>query len=62
MRVLLDENIRATFATHLTGHTVDHLDALGMKGITNGELLVWARERYDVLVTLARGILHQQRH
>jgi len=62
LRILLDENVRASFADCLTGHEVEHVDALGLKSLTNGPLLDYARQRFDVFLTLDRGILHQQRH
>ena len=62
MRVLPDENVRSSFAAHLTGHEVDHVDALGLKGLVNGKLLDFARANCDAFVTLDRGVLFQQRH
>ncbi|MFI5384685.1 MAG: DUF5615 family PIN-like protein [Fimbriimonadales bacterium] len=62
MRILLDENVRASFADHLVGHEAFHVDALGLKSLTNGALLEYARSAFDAFLTLDRGILHQQRH
>ena len=46
----------------LESHEVSHVDALGLKSLTNGALLDYAREHFDAFLTLDRGILHQQRH
>lgn len=62
MRILLDENVRALFGSELTGHDVAHVDQLGLKSLSNGALLEYARANYDAFLTLDRGILHQHRH
>ena len=62
MRVLLDENMPLDFGLLLAEHDVHHLETIGRKGTQNGELLALARELYDVLITLDRGILHQHKH
>lgn len=62
MRILLDENVRPSFAAFLSEHEVDHVDYLGLKSIGNGDLLDPARRDYDALITLDRGILFQHQH
>ncbi|MBI1334916.1 MAG: hypothetical protein GC165_18775 [Armatimonadetes bacterium] len=62
MRILLDENMPLDFGDLLPGHIVDHLELIGHKGTNNGKLLALAREQYDALLTLDKGILHQHRH
>ncbi|MFY9234179.1 MAG: DUF5615 family PIN-like protein [Fimbriimonadaceae bacterium] len=62
MRILLDENVRPAFAEHLVGHEVVHVEDLSEKGIGNGDLLKLAREQFQALVTLDRGILYQHPH
>ena len=62
MRILLDENIRSSFTDYLSPHVAIHVDALGLKGLRNGEPLDYARTNFDALLTLDRGILHQHRH
>ena len=62
MRILLDENMPLDFGNILREHVVDHIESIGLKGTQNGKLLALAREKYDVLITLDRGILHQHRH
>ncbi len=54
MRILVDENVPIQLLSHLAaaGHQAEHVDRLGLKGISNGELLAHAaRERYAVLLT-----------
>jgi predicted nuclease of predicted toxin-antitoxin system len=62
MRVLLDENMPLDFGALLRGHETRHLEELGMKGTKNGAMLAYARETFDALVTLDRGILFQHHH
>ena len=60
MRLLLDENFPADFATHFGGHQVHSVHSLGWQGIVNGELLRRAKDVCDVFVTLDRGLQFQQ--
>lgn len=59
MRVLLDENLPRALASELTGHDVSTVQAAGWSGTQNGELLRQARERFDALLTMDRGLPHQ---
>jgi predicted nuclease of predicted toxin-antitoxin system len=61
MRVLLDENL----PRRLLGLLDEDLAAVtvagrGWKGKKNGDLLAAAEEEFDVLLTMDRGIEHQQ--
>jgi len=58
--VLLDENLPRALVTELTGHDVSTVRAEGWSGAKNGELLRLARERFDALLTMDRGLQHQQ--
>ena len=60
MRVPLDENLPRALATELTGHEVSTVRAAGWSGATNGELLRRAQGLFDVLLTMDRGLQHQQ--
>ena len=60
MRVLLDENVPHELAPALTGHEVSNVQAEGWNGKRNGELLQLAGERFDALVSMDRGLAHQQ--
>ena len=60
MRVLLDENLPLSLATELTGHRVSSVQAEGWSGKRNGDLLRLARQRFDALLTMDRGIQYQQ--
>jgi len=60
MKVLLDENLDWRLERHLTGHTVTSISKVGWAGIKNGELLRRADGAFDVLVTMDKGIYHQQ--
>jgi predicted nuclease of predicted toxin-antitoxin system len=62
VKILLDEclplDLRYSFPNH-EAHTVQWA---GLKGLKNGDLLTAADSgSYDVLVTLDKGIPHQQR-
>ena len=60
MRVLLDENLPRALAEELTGHRVSTVQAEGWSGTKNGELLWRADQRFDVLLTMDRGLQFQQ--
>lgn len=62
MKLLLDESVpkrlAASFPDSFTLHTVQEM---GWSGTGNGLLLsLAARERFDALITVDRGIEHQQ--
>ena len=60
MRVLLDENLPRALAAELAGHEVSTVQAAGWSGTTNGELLRRAQGSFDVLLSMDRGLQHQQ--
>ena len=60
VRILLDENLPRDLVTELTGHQVTTVQAVGWSGTKNGELLRRAHGRFDVLVTMDRGLQYQQ--
>ena len=60
VRVLLDENLPRALAAELTGHEVSTVQAAGWSGTTNGELLRRAQGSFDVLLSMDRGLQHQQ--
>jgi hypothetical protein len=60
VRVLLDEQLPADLAERLCGHQVDTVASRGWAGVKNGDLLRRMHGEYDALVTMDRGIEHQQ--
>lgn len=60
MRILLDENFPADFASLFVGHDIETVHSLGWSGIKNGDLLRRARSVCDVFVTLDRNLEFQQ--
>jgi predicted nuclease of predicted toxin-antitoxin system len=61
MRVLLDENLPVGLATLLAGdHQIFTIAGLRWHGVSNGELLARMEGRFDVLLTMDRGIRYQQ--
>lgn len=60
MRILLDENFPADFATLLVGHDTSNVHSHGWTGIKNGELLRRAHGVCEVFVTLDRNLEFQQ--
>jgi hypothetical protein len=60
MRILLDENFPADFATLLVGHDTSNVHSHGWAGIKNGELLRRAHGVCEVFVTLGRNLEFQQ--
>ena len=61
MRVLLDEQLPVDLSSQLLGHAVETVVDRGWAGIKNGELLRRMTGRYDVLITMDRGIEFQQK-
>ena len=60
MKLLLDECVDWRLARQLTGHSVRSVQQMGWAGIKNGRLLSLAQQRFDVFVTVDRGVTHQQ--
>lgn len=60
MRVLLDENLPLALGRVLTGHEVVTVRGLGWTGLKNGALLLAARGRIDVFVTMHANLEYQQ--
>src|ERR1700730_12428843 len=60
MRILLDENFPADFATLLEGHDTSNVHSHGWAGIKNGELLRRAQDVCEEFVTLDRNLEFQQ--
>jgi len=60
VRVLLDENLPVALAAELSGHLVEKVIDLGWSGVTNGELLRRAGERFNALVTMDKNLEFQQ--
>ena len=59
-RVLLDECVPATLKRHLPGFDVQTVRGRGWASKLNGELLRSAESEFDVFVTVARNLVHQQ--
>jgi predicted nuclease of predicted toxin-antitoxin system len=62
MRVVIDEDIPASLPPRFRsgGHTVDHVEDLGLKGTHNGVLLAAISGSADILVTGDANLGHQQ--
>ena len=60
MNILLDENLDWRLGRDLVGHVTSSVPLIGWAGIKNGQLLRRANEQFDVLVTMDKGIYHQQ--
>ena len=61
MKLLLDECTPKRLRNDFTGHEVQTVDEVGLKGVLNGELLrAAAAQQFDVLVTVDRRIPFQQ--
>ena len=60
MRVLIDECIPRKFESSLTPHDCQTAPEAGLAGKKNGELIGLAEGRFDVLVTLDKGLEFQQ--
>jgi PIN like domain len=64
MKILIDECLPAALAGHLTtlGHECQTVRQAGFGSKKNGELLVLAEGRWDVMLTSDRHIRHQQNY
>lgn len=61
MRILLDENLDWRLVRYFDADfQVTTVSRQGWKGMRNGELLQKAAAAFDVLVTMDKGIEHQQ--
>lgn len=60
MKILLDENLDWRLKRDLPGLDVESVPLIGWAGLKNGELLTRAENDYDVLLTMDKGIPHQQ--
>jgi hypothetical protein len=60
VRILLDEQLPRALTGWLRDHRVDTVAGRGWAGVKNGELLQRMHGEYDALVTMDRGIEHQQ--
>ena len=60
MKLLLDECVSRYIKPDFVGHEVHTVEEAGVKGLKNGALLRTASERYEVLVTVDKGMAHQQ--
>lgn len=62
MKLLLDECVprKVKFLLAADGHECQTAGEAGLSGKENGELLLEAEKRFDVLVTIDKNIPHQQ--
>src|SRR6516165_4588174 len=60
MRVLLDECVPRALGKELLGHEVKTVAEAGWVGVKNGELLRFAADQFDVLLTVDRNLEYQQ--
>ena len=60
MQILLDECLPKRLGRLFVGHQVKTVQQMNWSGIKNGRLLSLAQRRFDVFVTVDRGVTHQQ--
>ena len=60
MRILLDESLPRTLASHFSGVTVETVFDRAWMGLKNGELLSRASSDFDVFVTADQNLQYQQ--
>ena len=61
MRVLLDESLPKRLSLEFHGHDVSTVPEMGWSGKANGELLMLARDSFDVFVTADQNLRYQQK-
>ena len=59
MRILLDENVPRKMKQAFPNFIVATVGEMGWAGIKNGELLKRASNIFDVLITVDKGVQHQ---
>ena len=59
MRILLDENVPVRLATFISGHAVATVRDMRWLGIKNGKLIALAEGSFDCLLTMDKGMKHQ---
>ena len=60
MRLLLDESVNFRLNRHLPGHDISTTKQMGWDGYRNGDLLMLARDHFDVLITRDQKMEDQQ--
>ena len=60
MRILLDESLPRRLRGAFRGHEVATVAEVGWSGLSNGELLQLAAERFDLFVTADQNLQYQQ--
>ena len=60
MRILLDENLPLPLRPLLRGHEVFSVKYMGWTGVQNGDLLLAAEGRFDVLLLADKNLRYQQ--
>ena len=60
MRILLDQGIPVPLRAILAGHEVSTAYELGWSTLNNGELLLAAETRFELLVTTDQNLRYQQ--
>jgi predicted nuclease of predicted toxin-antitoxin system len=60
MRILLDEMMSSKLRRELTDHEVSTVQREGWAGLTNGTLLDAIASRFDVFITMDKGMRYQQ--
>lgn len=60
MKILLDECCPTPLRSVLTEHEVWTVHSAALQGITNGELLRAAEQRFEVLITADKNLRYQQ--
>ncbi len=56
MRILLDENLPKPLARIFTDHSVSTVQAEGLAGTRNGDLLALIEGRFDVFLTADKNL------
>lgn len=59
-RVLLDESLPRRLKSVLDGYDIVTMNEAGWAGVSNGELLRLAADRFDVFLTGDKNLQHQQ--
>jgi predicted nuclease of predicted toxin-antitoxin system len=61
MKVLLDQNVNARFASLLPDHDVVHAHKMGWERLSNGDLIAAAEESgFDAVITADKNLRYQQ--
>ncbi|MCH8124724.1 DUF5615 family PIN-like protein [candidate division KSB1 bacterium] len=60
MRILIDESLPRYLTSIFKDHSAETGQEKGLSGISNGDLLAFAENKYDIFLSSDKNLKHQQ--